>query len=240
MIWLTALALLGQPAVAGAEGAIEVYLSRELGVGALSEVPAALGRPFDAKLGGGWKVKMPGGPMRPIETCRDFLPVATVRFKLPNEADWGAWWYQGAHCFALDALQRAKPAVRSYLGWFQVSRKGVARLPPGMAMLIGPDDADEATEAAKACRGWGSFDGALQVRIATTDTAELRSDGWTGRLVLYARADIDGDGLEDLLIRRDAHVIGGSAAESTVFVVTQSSRTGCARVARVMGEPDAP
>jgi hypothetical protein len=31
--------------------------------------------------------------------------------------------------------------------------------------------------------------------------ATLRSDGWTGRLVLYARADIDGDGLEDCEFR---------------------------------------
>jgi hypothetical protein len=68
--------------------------------------------------------------------------------------------------------------------------------------------------------------------------ATLRSDGWTGRLVLYARADIDGDGLEDLLVRRDGHATGGTAAEARVFVVTQLSPTGCTRVVCAMGAPD--
>ena len=231
---LTFLILLGVQGAAAAEGPVPVFLSKELGVGDLSEVAAALDRP----LNDAWVVKMAAGGKRRIKTCRDFVAVTKSRFDLPNPADWAAWWQQGAPCFALDALQGAKPAVRSHLGWFRFSKPGIKKLPPRLALLESPDELDEVAAAEKACHDWGRFDETLRVRVEAPDKATLRSDGWTGRLVLYARADIDGDGLEDLLVRRDGHATGGTAAEARVFVVTQLSPTGCTRVVRAMGAPD--
>ncbi len=234
LIFFTFLILFGRQGAAASDGPIPIFLSKELGVRTLSDVATALDRPLD----GGWVVKMAAGEKRRIRTCRDFVVVTKSRFELPNAVDWAAWWQQGAHCFALDALQGARPALRSHLGWFRFSKTGITKLPPRLALLESPDDLDEATAAERACHGWGRFDETLRIRIEAPDTAALRSDGWTGRLVLYARADIDGDGVEDLLIRRDARATGGSAVESRVFVVTQSLPTACTRVVRVMGAPD--
>jgi hypothetical protein len=231
----TFLILLGVQGAAVADEPIPIFLSKELGVGALSDVAAALDRPLD----GGWVVKLAAGQKRRIKTCRDFLAVTKSRFELPNAVDWAAWWQQGAHCFALDALRGARPALRSHLGWFRFSKPGITKLPPRLALLESPDELDDVAAAEKVCHGWGRFDETLKVRVEAPDKAALRSDGWTGHLVLYARADIDGDGLEDLLIRRDGHATGGTAAESRVFVVTQLSPTDCTRVVRAMGAPDA-
>ncbi len=112
---------------------------------------------------------------------------------------------------------------------------------PRLAWLESPDDRDDAMAAEKACRGWGSFDEALKIRLDGADGADraaLRSDGWSGRLFLYARADIDGDGLEDLLIRRDGHASGGTAAEARIFVISQPSAARCTRVSREVAAPD--
>jgi hypothetical protein len=105
-------------------------------------------------------------------------------------------------------------------------------------LLESPDDLDEAIAAEKACLAWGRFDETLRIKVQASDKAEIRSDGWSGRLFLYARADIDGDGQEDLLVRRDGRAIGGTAAEARVFVITQTSRAGCTRITREMGAPD--
>jgi hypothetical protein len=234
-MFFTFLILFGMQSVAASDGPIPIFLSKELGVGALSDVATALDRPLD----GGWVVKMAAGEKRKIKTCRDFVAVTKSRFELPNAVDWAAWWQQGAHCFALDALQGARPALRSHLGWFRFSKPGIAKLPPSLALLESPDDLDEVAAAEQACHGWVRFDKTLRIRIEAPDRASLRSEGWTGRLVLYARADIDGDGVEDLVIRRDGRATGGTAVESRVFVVTQSSPTECTRVVRVMGAPDA-
>jgi hypothetical protein len=229
------LILFGMQGAAASDGPIPIFLSKELGVAALSDVATALDRPLD----GGWVVKMAAGEKRRIKTCRDFVAVTKSQFELPNAVDWAAWWQQGAHCFALDVLEGARPALRSHLGWFRFSKLGITKLPPRLALSESPDDLDEVAAAERACNSWGHFDETLRIRIEAPDRAVLRSDGWTGRLVLYARADIDGDGVEDLLIRRDGSATGGTAVESRVFVVTQSSPTECARVVRVMGAPDA-
>jgi len=230
-ILFTLLAAVGP---ASANDVVPVYLSKAAGISSLSEATSALARALPDT----WEVKVNDGKKRQVKTCRDFLDVIHLRFELDNPVDWPVWWQQGALCFALSALEKAKPASRSYLGWFRISKQGIGKLPPGLAMLDSPDDEDEAAAAAKACRGWRQFDPSLSVRAKGSDEASLRSDGWTGRLVLYARADIDGDGLEDLLLRRDAHATGGSAAESEVFVITQLSASGCAKVVRSMGAPD--
>lgn len=217
-----------------AKGEVPIFLSKELGITALSDAAAALARP----LADAWDVKVGGGKKRHVKTCLDFLAVSKTKFDLENPVDWPVWSEQGTRCFALDALKAAKPAKQTYLGWFRMAKPEIGKLPPGLAMLDSLDDEDEAAAAAKACRGWGKFDPSLKVRAKGIDQATLRSEGWTGQLVLYARADVDGDGLEDLLLRRDAHATGGSAALFQVFVVTQPSASACARVVRTMGASD--
>lgn len=226
--------LLGAHGTVVAKGAVPTFLSNELGVATLADMATALARPLDDA----WDVLVEGGKKRQVKTCLDFLAVNKGKFELQNPGDWPVWWSQGAPCLALDALKAAKPASRSYLGWFRISKRAIANLPAGLAMADSSDEQDEVASAAKACRGWGQFDPSLNVRAKGPDRASLRSQGWTGSLVLYARTDIDGDGLEDLLIRRDAQVRGGTAAESEVFVVTQSSPEGCPRIVRSMGAPD--
>jgi hypothetical protein len=234
MILLSLLVLFAGQDAGAAESPKPVLLSKELGLTGLSDVESALSRP----LADIWRVKLAGGIPRRVKTCRDLLEVSKVRFELENAVDWPVWWQQGSRCFALDALKRARPALRTHLSWFRLSKTAIAKLPPGLALLQSLDELEDAAAAEKACRSWGRFDETLKVEVQPPDSAVLRSDGWTGRLILYARADIDGDGIEDLLLRRDAHVRGGTAAESRVFIVTQTSPSDCPRIIRAMGAPD--
>jgi hypothetical protein len=211
----------------------KITWASELGVTSLADIDSALARPFE----GGWEVTTEDKAKKQIKSCREFLAVARSKFDAPNEHDWNALWSQGARCFALQALKSAKAPSHSYLGWFQLSPAAIARLPPRLAMLVSPDDLEDAAKAEQACEPWRKFDETLKVSVETAERARLRSDGWTGRLTLYARADLDGDGTEDLLLRRDGHVTGGTAADSTIFIVTQTSAKGCPKVVRAMGVP---
>jgi hypothetical protein len=211
----------------------KISWSSGLGLTALADIDPALARPLE----GEWQVTMGDKSKKRIKTCRDFLAVARSRFDVPNEHDWSALWSRGARCFALEALRSAKVPARSFLGWFHFSPAGVARLPARLAMSVGPDDLEDAAKAEQACEPWGKYDETLKVRPEGADSARLASDGWTGRLVLYAQADLDGDGIADLMFRRDGHVTGGTAADTTVFIVTQTSAKGCPTVVRTMGVP---
>lgn len=132
----------------------------------------------------------------------------------------------------------AKAPTQSFLSWFNFSAATIAKLSPRLDMLDSPDSVEDAEKAEKGCKRWGIYDPALKVRVQTPSKARLKTDGWSGVLILYARGDFNGDGLEDLLLRRDAHVDQGTAANSSVFVVTQTSAKGCVRVVRTMTSPN--
>jgi hypothetical protein len=159
------LLLAGHPKAVASDGQVAVYLSKDLGVGTLSEVAKALERPLDDA----WVVKLATGEKRKIKTCLDFLAVTKSRFELPNAVDWTTLWQQGAHCFALKVLEDARPALRSNLGWFRFTKPGIAKLSPRLAWLESPDDLDEAMAAEKACHAWGNFDETLKIRVDGAD-----------------------------------------------------------------------
>jgi hypothetical protein len=209
--------------------------SSDLGVRALSEIAAQLAGP----MANTWVVKTPDESKVKVKTCNDFLKLAKLAVELPTEHDWATYWSQGARCFALEAIKTAKPAARSHLGRFRFSSAAIGRLPAGLALRLSPDEEEDVANAEKACRPWGKYDPSLKIRSKSADVASLRADGWTGRLTLYARGDFDGDGWEDLLLRRDAHVTGGSFAETRVFIVSQMSPQACPRVVKMMGAPEA-
>jgi hypothetical protein len=132
----------------------KISWSPELGVTSLADIDAALARPFE----GQWKVTTEDKSKKQIKSCRDFLAVASTKFDVPNEHDWSALWSQGARCFALQALKSAKVPASSYLSWFAFSPVAITKLPPRLAMLVSPDDSEDATKAAQACEPWSKFD----------------------------------------------------------------------------------
>lgn len=183
-------------------------------------------------------MSLPDGGKRVIKTCQEFLVVSKGKFDAGTEQDWSTLQAVGARCLALESLKGAKPAARSFFDWFTFSSRGIGKLSPGLSMLNSPDSVIDAKRAEKACRPWSKYDPTLKVKVETADKARVRTEGWTGQLILYARADFDGDGIEDLLLRRDAHVAyGGSATDTSVFIVTQTSAKLCPHRVRTLETP---
>lgn len=226
-VWLVA------QAVAPPRVPPEPSWSSELNLKSLESIDGALAAPFPDQAD--WEVTFEDGTTRVIRSCTDFLAATRSRFDAGTEHDWSTLRATGSRCLALDALKAAKASRASFLEWFTFTPGGIAKLPASMGMLWDPESGRAARRAERACKPWGKYDPTLKVTVETSDRARLRSDGWSGRLVLYARADFDGDGVEDLLLRRDAHVEQGSASDSSVFVVTQTSARRCMRVVRELG-----
>jgi hypothetical protein len=214
----------------------KVSWSDELGLASLDAIGAALSDPLENQ--NEWEVTLEDGSKRQVKTCRDFLAVIRTKFDVSSEYDWSTLFSTGARCFALETLTSATAPSQSFLNWFTFSPAAIAKLPPGLDMLDAPESVEAARKAEKACKPWGTYDRTLKVHVETAARARLRTSAWSGRLVLYARGDFNGDGVEDLLLRRDAHVDdGGTAADTSVFIITQTSAKRCPRVIRDMGAP---
>jgi len=225
-LWLAAQPV---PAAAAASG---VWWSAEaLHLRSLSEVDSRLHDPLTDLP----KVVSGAEPPRAVQNCADLIELTQHRFHLqPDDGvSWRGFESEAAKCFALSTLKNAKPPTRSYVHWFQLSPEAVARLPPGMTLASSQDDMADIAAAAKKCQPLGAYEENLHVSVKG-DAADVDTDGWSGRIVLYARGDLNGDGLEDLMLLRQGQVKEGTAADSSLFIVTQTSPRGCLKILRTL------
>ena len=227
---LIGLAWLAAEAAAAPQVPSKVSWSDDLKLTSLASIDEALAQPLQDP----FDVIMQDKSTRSIKTCKDLLAVAPLKFDLPPDhqadTDWDALTSVSIRCFALDALRAAKPATSSYLGWFRFSLAGVAKLPAGLAMLTGQDDDKTIAKAEKKCKPWGKYDPRLKLHVSGPDAGQVSGDGWAGGIMLYARGDLDGDGIEDMMVYRYAKLNEGSANDETVFIITQTSAKGCPHI----------
>jgi len=232
--WLAAEAVASPPAPPPVppQVAPKVSWSGDLKLASLSSIDEALAQPLRDSI----DVVMQDQSVRTIKTCKDLLAVSKAKFDLPpdhqSDIDWEALTSASIRCFALDALRAAKPATSSYVGWFRFSQAGVAKLPAGLAMPSGENEDKAIAKAEKKCKPWGKYDPRLKLHVDGTDDGQVSGDGWAGRVTVYARGDIDGDGIEDLMVYRYAKLNEGSENDETVFIITQTSEKGCPHVVR--------
>jgi hypothetical protein len=102
-----------------------------------------------------------------------------------DNVSWTGFEATAVRCFALAALETATPSARNYIGWFQPSQAGVGKLPAGVTMCFSQDEQEAVAKTDAACKSLADYDGGLRVQ-ANGDEAMVRTEGWSGRIVLYA------------------------------------------------------
>jgi hypothetical protein len=200
---------------------------------------AAIDGLLTRRLGVTWVAVLNDNSVRTIETCEDVLAVRKLEINhLSDDGDLAWYSLQGnaVDCFALDIVRTAKPASKSYLGWFKFSRAAILKLPAGLAPSLQEDETKLVTKAPATCAPWGKYERQLLMDLDVDyKQADLTGDGWTGQLYLLARGDLNGDGIEDLLFERDAALLADEIDAATgaveLFIVTQKSAKACPEIA---------
>jgi hypothetical protein len=86
--------------------------------------------------------------------------------------------------------------------------------------------------AAKLVDRLTSPDPELKIHVHSKDEFMAKDDGWEATVSLYARGDFDGNGIEELLLRRDGTLLEGTYRNHSLFILTRSSNHGPLRVVR--------
>lgn len=209
-----------------------VTWSPELGVSSLSAVDALLSRPLDDA----YAAVLANGAVRPMKTCRDLLPLVDAGFSHLSPDDstvaWQGFQVDVVRCSALKLLKQARPAPTSYLGWFSLSPAAILKLPAGLAPAFTDRELKAVARAAKGCTSWGAYDRRLKVTVKGRD-GSLEARDWAGHIHVAARGDLNGDGVEDLLLEREAVMKDGGAipdSSDQLFIVTQDAKSKCPRI----------
>ncbi len=221
------------PGSAAAEAAAErpVHLAPPARLAVLADIGKALEKPFsspiEAQVG---KARVP----RQLKNCRDFLAVVDMSPTAESESEWDNLNDEGVHCVALDLLRTARPARTSFIEKFSLGKDSVTKLPADFDVAIADETvAKVAAAAAKGLR-WKDMGGGKKVAVRDSATIEVETKNDLTMLFEYARADFDGDGVEDMLVRRDYAVHRGSYRAYALLVVTRTDAHAPLKVIRTL------
>ena len=234
-----ALGACGQPAASNSSSAsttapspaaspAAVALAPELGVSASVTPAEAMARPWTDPL----TVPVLSGGTRTLANCGDFFAVSKTVSDAIAERDEQVLLGQAVRCEALKAVMDGHPAAKSFLAGWTLDAAGWATAPPAFDFQVSPDGEDEIK---RDTASGGSAADLEKVTITPKDAFhdEVAGSGWTAEFTVLARGlDVTGDGVEDLIISRNAAVTDGTLRSITYFVVTRLEPTGSLRVVR--------
>jgi hypothetical protein len=232
---LAALALLvpaaAPPPAPAATGPLAVRLEPGSDVKDPAGLLAAIDKPFDEP----WKVKVGrNGPERALASCAQLgveFPGGTLLTGDP--ADQRPLLFERTHCRGLLWLRDAKPSKQSFLGELPLDLDTARTLPDSLIPALGAR-----RKPRPSSRSWKAADPKLGLMPDPPPRAGLylRGRNYDARLSLYGRGDFDGDGFEDVLVRRDGFAIGGSYQEFGLFLLTRTAAGAPFKVLRSISE----
>ncbi len=189
----------------------------------------------------------------PAKSCRTLLRMLERGYRLG--AGYRSHHPVIAHCRALGVLKRMQPATVSHLRNLVLDENVLEVLPAALGVWTAPCPACQGRAFNESRISWTRFaarrvanhqspsfsDGsAYRLEILDERTLRVRMPFRTIEVQFLAGGDYDGDGLDDVLVRRD--VLDGAAAYegSTLFILSRESPEAVFRVVTANDVPVPP
>jgi hypothetical protein len=210
------------PAMAATDGGGGVTWSRELAGPSRGDLERALDVPFE----NAWDTRMPKtDERRRVTSCREAL--ALPRGFAPDDQSDPAWYAfvtMLVRCRVIEQMGKAVPARADHLGKFTLDNARLAELPALLHPLPGPRDAIARLQAASADGvSWKKWDASIRV-----DKRKHHGEGVSivGKdvdcfLQMLGRGDLNGDGIEDVVLLRSGGGRRGTWNAVSAFVLTR-------------------
>lgn len=204
---------------------------RESGSPASQPGPAggALERPFESP----WETRnFKTGAGKTARNCRELLALP-AGFAPETEIDYRAFLFSRVRCRALAALAGARPARADHLGPFPLDDAHVAELPAALMPVVGPRARVARIEKlSSAGKTWKDVEAGLRVTETREGLTYVEGKESEASLEILGHGDVNGDGLEDLVILRAGGGKGGTATLHDVFVITRKAADARVEVVR--------
>ena len=157
---------------------------------------------------------------QPIDNCVAYLKWTDEGYQFENTDEDSYWVYEikAGYCYALRALKRARPATKSYLRDFGFTKNVLDYLPP-LVDAAGCKFLPTVIIANRKGVPWSQFVHPAFgppkhfANLVVRDAQHFVYEAWSSSAMtekydedafsIIGRGDFDGDGVDDLLVRRD-------------------------------------
>jgi len=151
--------------------------------------------------------------------CNQILPV------LPQLRTWRPfesrpYLYLTVMCLAAESIANARPARYSALSTFKLDVDFPRYAPKDLTLMISRSETERVLQD-NAIVSWAQAETVKFVAKVDKYQARYEMDGAFQTVSLIARGDFNDDGIEDLLLYAQAHVVGGTYTAYRLFWVTK-------------------
>lgn len=156
------------------------------------------------------------------DSCRSLLKLSAEGFEAPGNNDHQIQLLLVAKCRAIELLGQAKPARRSFVRDFGLDADTLNSMPPP---IDGPSCSFVCRQIYANENGisWSAFDSSGRVEVVDENTIKILEDGWAREVQLVGRGDVDGDGVEDLMMLVDSWATQGTYGTTRFFLMTRGT-----------------
>ncbi len=135
-------------------------------------------------------------------------------------------------CAILQELRGARPANSSFVAGLKWDESILPLLPPQLAINVSNENIRAAGAAAKANKSWADTDKTATASTDAPDRVIVKGQGFIVRLILWGRGDLNGDGVQDLLVQTLDTLTEGTYRYTRLFILTRRSADGKLSVVR--------
>jgi hypothetical protein len=213
----------GRASDAGSDGAPETYPVRWAPVvelRSLSEIDGLLDRPDPEGFG---ELEHEGQTRTP-RTCRERSALVSQGYAPSNALEAQPDDHAMIRCGTLLLLKRARPSASSFVRDVRFDASALSVLPAALATALSGEETARVDEATRHGRSLGAYDArARAVKPSVGSELKIREGGGQSVLVVQPRAwgDVDGDGIEDVVVSVINAMTQGTYAGARLVVLTR-------------------
>jgi hypothetical protein len=164
-------------------------------------------------------------------SCRSLLDLdGTYETVVPSQYD--VYLDRDAECRAAALLVRAQPSKSSFIHGFALDAQAPNRLPARLAFTVSPEDEERVSQATARGEPWSAVEDVRLAAQPSSSEARYEANASEQTLTVLGQGDVNGNGVEDLLLLSRGRLTEGSLKSTRLLVLTQESAE--ARVMRLV------
>lgn len=150
------------------------------------------------------------------------------------ESDWQVYRRRVVACRIVVAIQSANPAKVDHLGAFALDQARLKEIPAALIPTPSPREEEQLKSASARGVSWKAWDRKVRVTGKSDGPVTVTgTDTWSS-LVVQGRGDVDGDGIEDVVLLRWGGLKEGTWRSAAGFVLTRRSSRGRVELIKVI------